>query len=338
MCFLSVCSIVSRFSTIAFAAFVFCASADAQTAPLTKEQIEAFTKSLEAASAKPLDDAIHTAILRLLIAIGKTDCSVEGTEKTDCKLAQIDAFIGSVATWPEPTAKQQAQLWKRMNPLLSNQAANSDTVVEEAVALAIKASRAEQAAENPDTAMSQLKELSSRTVASVKLAKPSDSLSKSKIEQMAADISETEQKLDTLLADLPQKPRINIVGAWYGDINAIRRAAPGNPQAKGKRFCSVSRFAVNKCQAQPECMIGVAGTPATEIIGPKLCGDHDPTPYARPEDTGLVVVYECLSVDAETWRTLGTDKPLPDDHRYRPRYARLLKGTVGAIRCQGKLP
>jgi hypothetical protein len=47
----------------------------------------------------------------------------------------------------------------------------------------------------------------------------------------------------------------------------------------------------------------VTGT-AQDITGPKLCG-YDPVPYADDRAKALIVVYNCLALNDDIWRSQG---------------------------------
>lgn len=125
---------------------------------------------------------------------------------------------------------------------------------------------------------------------------------------------------------------INVLGAYYGDVDAIGAAilrygradgAKGIPEPKhlknlrGKtfaainpdlyqvtpaleaasqdadRFCSATQAVRTLCHGRDQCFDSV-GESATSITGDKLCG-YDPAPYADARYKGLIIVYECLN-------------------------------------------
>lgn len=112
-----------------------------------------------------------------------------------------------------------------------------------------------------------------------------------------------------VLAKIAVMRRVNIVGAWYGDIHAIASVRSKYPWSNGSRFCSATAAVQALCEGRIACFEApastVPATPATgadDVTAGRMCG-YDPVPYASEEVRTLVVIYQCLSLDDEEWRT-----------------------------------
>lgn len=137
--------------------------------------------------------------------------------------------------------------------------------------------------------------------------------------------------LKKALADLPierappKKPQpvaINILGAYFGDLNLIVDAAKhlqheiaskhppfiNDPDKqlmisrglelhsyKSKRFCSATHAVRSLCQGAAACLGKGDGTGAS-LTGTLMCG-FEPAPYAEPRTKGLLINYQCIPAD-----------------------------------------
>lgn len=142
-------------------------------------------------------------------------------------------------------------------------------------------------------------------------------------------------------------PYLNIVQAWYGDLEYITLAASGQLRVNrhtgtGRRVCDATLEVRSACQGRSVCPfpVGVTGanpgtnTPATT----KLCGEH-PAPLANNDTVGLAIEYQCLSKKRAIWDKLETDwKIEPDD--FQPKTIRVRSSNFGTakIRCTAELP
>jgi hypothetical protein len=168
--------------------------------------------------------------------------------------------------------------------------------------------------------------------------------------------------INSIKADLenkfkPQRRKINIIGAWYGDIYSIRAADTYRTRSKppkyhrgrlhplkdGYRFCSASRAIRANCQGKTACYEPVSPSTldkpqtfpdgnTTDLTGEKLCG-YDPAPTADASYKGVEVAYECLTQPDDTWSDLANE--LPRSLGNRQQYITLREKITGQIRCSG---
>lgn len=158
-----------------------------------------------------------------------------------------------------------------------------------------------------------------RLLAAITAAKPIDPTDAA----LATNIKTLRDTLDGLTA----LPRINIVGAWFGDIQDISYAVghygPEKIVADGRRFCMATQAVRTLCQAKHYCYetpnAETSETPAklnamitglgAVTIGDKLCG-YDPAPYADKSIKGLIVAYQCLEESDAYWKDQTGTPPL----------------------------
>jgi hypothetical protein len=96
-----------------------------------------------------------------------------------------------------------------------------------------------------------------------------------------------------------EENRIHIVGALYGDVNAIFRVmrkggvVSNNPH---DRWCVASAALSKPCERKARCEFDAAF-----VFRTKLCG-YDPAPFLAPAHKAAVVMYHCLpNSDDELW-------------------------------------
>lgn len=338
-----------------FFAFMFpreqLAAADASA---LSKQIDDLGKALTNDAAK--DDAAQASLSALLAKVATTDCSADASKKADCKLAQLTAFAGQTKTAFDQykialTTKQQGDLVTSLQPWLSLPVPNTDAHLLSALDFASKQlGLAKAGVFQPDAVVTSLGGVITSATPPIIAAKPAG-LPKAKVDAMAQTIQAAQKNMDQLIAALSADKRINILGAWYGDLKSISRAQPKSldPWKYTDRFCSATLAVRARCQGKPLCyepnapptQIGT-GTGATffpnadgvtsELIGSQLCG-YEPATFANPKDKGVLVSYQCVVLDAETWKTIGTGNPVKKgDSRLE---ATLRTSTIEEIRCQG---
>lgn len=317
---------MSRFLIVYLILVLAVAPRAAQAQTLLSKELDEAAAALTAA-ARPLDPVEQAVLLKLLAAAGKSDCATEEQPRVKCKVDQIESFVVTPLTASNPA--QQARFWSALTKLAKIfLLADVDFVA--AMQLAGEVTPAK--AKDPSAAASGLNTLiSSKVVPAMAAADPASTLPRVKIDQMVVDISGSRLQLDTLLRKLSPAPRINVIGAWFGDMHAIYKASPSRSDLDGPRFCAATRAVRKTCQAQGTCSFG---TPNTTIDGPHLCG-YDPVPFGIARDKGLVIVYECLSAGVEKWRSLGTDNHLDVGNSDQARSARLRVDNVSELRCEG---
>lgn len=145
-----------------------------------------------------------------------------------------------------------------------------------------------------------------------------DPNAKDKAERFAAIDKENGAKLGEAIATLyaistaiGPSSRVNIVGAWYGDIDTIRDVQPKYAWSGGVRFCSATAAVQAFCEGRSACFTVQPGGTTNESqsttgtagdVGPaKLCG-YNPVPYASDDTKALIVFYRCLAGGDEAWR------------------------------------
>jgi hypothetical protein len=329
------------------AASLECVQVSAADGTTLSTQIDNLTKALTSEAAK--DDTAQASLIALLAQIAKTDCSTDTTKKIDCKFAQIIAFAGqSKPGATTVTAKQQSALWEAVQPLLSIPVADKDTHILAALdfAKALLDAKKTSGITQSDAVVDSVGGVVASAVPAVIASKPADKLSRPKIVAMVQTTAAMHKSLDQLLATLPLDVRtnllgaINILGAWYGDIRSIRGAGPKGPWAHNNRFCSATRAIRTRCQAKARCYEPSATSDdgaVAELTGSQLCG-YEPAPFADSKYKGVVVSYECVALDGETWKAIGSGDPERQDFAHEPLDAQLRTGAIEEIRCQGNSP
>jgi hypothetical protein len=145
--------------------------------------------------------------------------------------------------------------------------------------------------------------------------------------------------IKTLRAALDERtalPRINIVGAWYGDVNDIGEffdLVGPYKMTETRRFCTATQAMRTLCHAKTYCYDTPVAAGADDltkqkakmtglgaaVIGESLCG-YDPAPYADKSVKGLVVAYQCIEQSDAYWRDQTLTPPLviwpPEVRRY----------------------
>jgi hypothetical protein len=316
------------------------------------KQIDDLTKAMTVEAVK--DDAVQTSLIALLGQIAKLECTGDQAKKVDCKIAQIAAFATQVKLGTSLTADQYARLRTVWQPLLTLSVDGKDTALLGALDFAKELAKTPPVRE-PDLVMASLGGVIAQINSAVTTAKPGDNLPWPKLVAMVQTITAAQKDFDKLLVSLPYNVRkdvvgaINILGAWYGDIRSIRGDADLSPWRYNDRFCSATRAVRARCQGKPKCYYPptppqTGNPPATsddgvpsEINGATLCG-YEPAPFADPKYRGLVVSYECVALDTETWRIIGRGDPVRKDDYNDPLDAQLRSGATQEIRCQGNAP
>lgn len=129
----------------------------------------------------------------------------------------------------------------------------------------------------------------------------------------------------------PTNEFINVIGAYYGDTDAItavfrlygktdglKSVIDTDPAAYKRttfkdldtnrvtvtpaleaaaqtadRYCSATQAVRALCHSKESCLDSTLPNP-TAITGQNFCGNYEPAPYADPRWKGLIVVYQCL--------------------------------------------
>lgn len=172
------------------------------------------------------------------------------------------------------------------------------------------------------------------TTVANKLAKP---------DPKNADLNTALSSLSTALgAVVTPDTRINVVGAWYGDIRDIG-TGPSPPQSSSdmfhqilwtSRFCVATQAVRSTCQAKgTSCTIGA---PGTALPSDTLCG-FDPVPFASAHVKGLVVQYQCVKQLPSDWDLLEEALPSPVKD-VEQHWAVLHSASGSTIRCGAQAP
>jgi hypothetical protein len=312
------------------------------------KQIDDLSKALTADAAK--DDGAQTALTSLLAKIATADCAVDPSKKSDCKIGQLNAFATQTkATYgqykTDLTVDQQKNLATALQPWLSLSVPNKDAHLLSALDFAASLSKSASVKE-PDAVVTSLSGAISNTVTSVIATLPS-ALPKSKSDAMAQPLQADQSALYQLVTALSADKRINILGAWYGDMRDIRAAQtePFHPWEYNARFCSATRAVRARCEGMATCYQSATGTqggaaPAqgstgssSELGGTSLCG-YEPAPFADPQNKGVIVKYECVALDPPTWTRLRGSEPARQTTNGKPLDAVLRTNTIEEIRCQ----
>jgi hypothetical protein len=285
------------------------APALAQNKPL-KDQIDELRGRVTQETLK--EPGARDALGQLLDQALRLDCTLNPATKVDCSLDQletlVDAWNAKFVTTPlaEP---QQAKLGRIITTLIAIERRN------ETAAAVAHATRL-------DATLGDLSQI--------------DTASK----ELASAIVNLKKKLARIT---PTDPRINVVGAWFGDIHAVKAAVRRHgvkAWLKGARFCPAIRAVRRECQGKVKCFEpptgdgGNAGKPSENITGTALCG-YEPAPFADERVRGLVVLYECVTRDIETWKTIGGELPKVVGLKSEGRTAVLRQGVITELRCQG---
>jgi hypothetical protein len=323
---------------------IFTAAADSSSD--LQKQIDTLTAALSTGSVN--DDKVRASLNTLLEKIGKINCD-SLNKTTDCKIAALKSFTNG---WKknidenkiaEFSAQQGSDLWLSLNSILLIPTKESDFVVTKPMEFVTSVQSSPKFSIRDIFGFaSAFSNLTSATVKAIQDSKPAETLPKTKIDSLIKVVQDTYQKFGQLLISLgPQDRRINVVGAWFGDLDRIYDRISGSPESlkpwrSGFRYCSATRAARTLCEGQSSC------PPAgTEISGNKLCG-YEPAPYADSSGIGLVVLYECIARTDDDWKTIGADAPDEDSLSNGKKSSRdeinlnaiLRANAAGQIRCQ----
>jgi len=108
--------------------------------------------------------------------------------------------------------------------------------------------------------------------------------------------------------------RVHVIGALYGDINAIMQVLDRHEpirNARHHRWCVASAALSTSCERQRLCRVDADFETA-------LCG-FDPAPFMASAYKGLVVLYECLpNGDDAVWYDRLEDAATPLNQVRRP--------------------
>lgn len=251
------------------------------------DDLAALIKSLNERVAPPDDK--RQELLKLAAAIQARYCPGQSKEVADCRLANV---LNALKEYVGAVEKD------------SNAAKLRQDAIDKLVSIA----------ESDATAGAVL-------LAELLAARLSDKDEKKKPDRNAKPLSDALAKI-AAVKDEPQSKdsTIYVVGAYYGDINAIdfalKRFDGPNPTLDNAgletvRFCSATSAVRVMCQGQPSCNLGSAPAagafPTASFSGATLCG-YEPAPFADARHKALVIGYQCV---AGKWdpnaRTFPTD-------------------------------
>jgi hypothetical protein len=325
---------------VSFIAFFVPHSCDAAEATALQTQISNLTNAL--GSAAPSDVAAASAALnQLLVRIGQIDCAAAAADNIDCKVTEVNSLgVAAGATLNAKnllTVDQSAKLWL-VAPILGVPVKDSDQALISSLNFA--ASLSNSMLTQPGDVASGLAKLVNVLSKSLIAAGPPKTGAATTISSLNTAIS----NLNAVVTKFGGKTtaQIQVRGAWYGDLAAIRYALKHgrhfNEWSQDDRLCSATRAVRARCQGQAQCYQPPSGSGTnvtTEINGTSYCG-YEPAPFAAPKRKGLIISYDCVPPEQATpANTIVEDDKIPPDlFEKGSNDAQLRTGVIASVVCQ----
>lgn len=162
-----------------------------------------------------------------------------------------------------------------------------------------------------------------------------------RLDDVPKPLLDTAQKVTAELNAITNPPleivsRIEILGAWSGDMATLRKLDEKKKLTKviirqNSRICVSTRQVRNKCLGETSCDPG----PVNDQCG------FDPVPHADARAKGTIVYYECRKAPMQIWQEIAaksSDDPeakttLPETYLVARLPGSLGTGTAKAISC-----
>jgi hypothetical protein len=330
---------------------LFCAAFGGAAAATPPDDLAQQMKDLAAKLGQvPVDDTLKAALDALYQAAGDSECNVSPT--ADSCLSHLKNAVrklngvisGAIPKGSSPvslTDDQVKAIETQITTLAAAVASGKPSAPAGAADAAAKAPAAAQPPA-PNAATATAIEIASLLTTQLKVK----------------DVDATNQDLVKALNGLVKTkvstppatpaPVINVLGAYFGDVQAIEMAlANGTVRyvdssdpsrvdfaaQESRRFCSATRTMRTFCQGQPSCFDTTSGTDksSTHVVGSEMCG-YDPVPYAEAKIKGLLVFFECLTTTVADV-ALYDNWPTAYNQERPPRSALLRAGETSGIYC-----
>ena len=336
------------------------------------DAIAKLTAALTAAATPPQakDTTVPNSIDTVLAPLIKARCPVD-INFTNCNSDLLKTFATALKANLDQnnvttlTAAQQAAIWSTLTPLLSLPAkddtgALTNGVATSGIGLASTSidPKTPGSLHDPSSVVTSANTLIANLTGALQAPGALDAVSQKQRAALRQSTQTNATKMAQLLAALDvSDPRINVLGAWYGNLGLIPGGAGGGPveidiaratAGVAGDFCSAARAVRLRCEAQDKCfdvntaVSATVAAPVTgssvEITGPSMCG-YDPVSYLSDNsEKGLVVYYQCITRSAEQWKVIGADVAHPavgrDNGDGRLLRAVLRAGSLGGLFCQ----
>jgi len=314
-----------------------------------KSQIDKLVEALgDAAAAK--DPDVQKSLLGLLTRIDATACNDKAGPNASCKLEQLVSLApGVIAAFKsdgvEMSDEQIKALHAKLDLILATVPPKNDLVLTLSLGLATTIVSSPKSVVAPDTVLKSVDDLVRALQGDIAAAKPE--LSKGAIARTTASAASISNNLELILKAVGAHTEvIHVVGAWYGDLAVIReKLRKGGPlDATTSRYCSATQAIRTRCERKAQCFEPVeppssgatastADGATSEIDGAHLCG-YEPAPFAEPRRKGLVIRYDCVSLNDSIWVV-----PVPSDQAISATGEAVLRnGVLADIRCQPPPP